>query len=103
MLGSKYDINNRDALLMYHSWGSLPAALEEWKELCSQRVFMRLREIHASGPRQAPKVSEADSGPIAFIVSSHYRWDAGELNMSRQRSFFVSVFVFSELLLARDY
>lgn len=64
---------------------------------------MRLREIHASGPRQAPKVSEADSGPIAFIVSSHYRWDAGELNMSRQRSFFVSVFVFSELLLARDY
>lgn len=83
MLGSKYDVNNRDAILMYHSWGSLPAPLEEWKEFCSQRVFMRLREIPANGPRQAPKVSEADSGPIAFIVSSHYHWDAGELNVCR--------------------
>ena len=72
MLSSKYDIDNRDAILMYHSWGSLPAALEDWKELCSQSVFMRLGEIHTSGPRQAPKVSEADSAPIAFIVSSHY-------------------------------
>lgn len=72
MLGSKYDIDNRDAIMMYRSRSSLPAALEGWKELSSLRIFRRLREIHTSGPRQARRVSEADSGPTAFLVSSRY-------------------------------
>lgn len=31
-----------------HSWGSMPAVLEKWKELSSHWVFTRVREIYTS-------------------------------------------------------
>lgn len=41
----------------YHSRGFMPAALEEWEELSSQRVFLRVRKIYPSfstPPKEMP-------------------------------------------------